>query len=223
MHAQTSWIARWLEGLCLRSVTVSAAILLIMSTLSTSGQEDDKGKANPEAAAGNRETATFGAGCFWCVEAVLEQLEGVLDVRSGYMGGTVKKPTYRQVCLGTTGHAEVVQVDFDPEKISFEKLLEYFWKLHDPTTLNRQGADVGTQYRSAIFYHSAAQKEAALKSKRLLEEAGAYADPIVTEITEASEFYVAEDYHQDFYRLNREYPYCRAVIVPKLDKLGLEK
>ncbi|HUF61371.1 MAG TPA: peptide-methionine (S)-S-oxide reductase MsrA [Verrucomicrobiales bacterium] len=194
-----------------------------MNTTPMPGAEEEAESESRQAPAAKVEKATLGAGCFWCIEAVLEQIEGVSDVESGYMGGRVKNPTYQQVSAGTTGHAEVVQVTFDPAKISFEKLLEYFWKLHDPTTLNRQGADVGTQYRSAIFYHSAEQKEAAVKSKRLLEEKGDYDDRVVTEITEASEFYRAEDYHQDFYRLNRDYPYCRAVIVPKLEKLGLEK
>jgi peptide-methionine (S)-S-oxide reductase len=171
----------------------------------------------------SQEIATFGAGCFWCVEAVLQQLGGVLDVTSGYMGGSVVDPTYRQICTGTTGHAEVVQVTFDPAVITYQKLLEYFWKLHDPTTLNRQGHDVGTQYRSAIFYHSQAQRELAEESKRAIDASGTFDGPIVTEITEAGPFYPAEAYHQDYYRANREQAYCRAVIVPKLDKLGLQK
>ena len=169
------------------------------------------------------EIATFGAGCFWCVEAVLQQLDGVIEVTSGYMGGEVLSPTYKQVCSGTTGHAEVVQVTFDPKRVSYEYLLEYFWKLHDPTTLNRQGNDVGTQYRSAIFYHSEAQREAAEKSKRAAGESGNFSDPIVTEITEAELYYKAEGYHQDYYRLNKQQPYCRYVIVPKLQKLGMEE
>ena len=169
------------------------------------------------------EIATLAAGCFWCVEAFLERLDGVLDVRSGYMGGGVEDPTYEQVCGGGTGHAEVVQVSFDPELLGYRELLEWFWKLHDPTTLNRQGHDVGTQYRSAIFYHSEAQKAAAEKSKDAANRSGAFADPIVTEITAASQFYPAEAYHQDYYRLNKNAGYCRFVIAPKLDKLGLEK
>ena len=167
------------------------------------------------------ETATLGAGCFWCVEAVLEQLDGVTDVVSGYMGGPNPNPTYKEVCTGLTGHAEVVQITFDPSVISYDTLLGYFWQLHDPTTLNRQGADVGTQYRSAIFYHSDAQREAAEKSKTT--HGGDFSDPIVTEISEASEFFPAEDYHQDYYRLNKTAGYCRVVIAPKLDKLGLDK
>jgi len=168
------------------------------------------------------ELATFGAGCFWCVEAVLEQLDGVIDVSSGYTGGKVDDPTYQQVCSGTTGHAEVVQVTFDPKKLRYETLLEWFFKLHDPTTLDRQGADTGTQYRSAIFYHSEAQRVAAVAAKQALDAADAFDAPIVTEITPASTFWEAEDDHQDFYRQNRSSPYCRAVITPKLDKLGLE-
>jgi peptide-methionine (S)-S-oxide reductase len=169
------------------------------------------------------EVATFGAGCFWCVEAVLKQVDGVVSVRSGYMGGTVPNPTYQQVCTGTTGHAEVVEITFDPARISYEKLLAWFWKLHDPTTRNRQGNDVGTQYRSAIFYHTEAQREAAERSKKALEASGAYQNPLVTEITKAGPFYQAEEYHQDYYRLNKQQPYCRYVIAPKLDKLGLEQ
>jgi len=169
------------------------------------------------------EVATFGGGCFWCVEAVLEQMNGVLDVSSGYMGGHVPNPTYKQVCTGETGHAEVAQVTFDPAKISYEQLLDYFWQLHDPTTLNRQGDDVGTQYRSVIFYHSEAQRQAAEESKKALEASGKLASPIVTEITKAGPFYKAEGYHQDYYRLNKSQPYCRAVIAPKLDKLHLAK
>ena len=191
------------------------------ATTEASAMTDD---ATPDATAASddpsREIATFGAGCFWCVEAVLEQIEGVHDVVSGYMGGEVANPTYKEVCTGTTGHAEVVQVHFDPSVVGFADLVEVFWDLHDPTTLNRQGADVGTQYRSAIFYHSEAQREVAEAGK-------AAANPrfdgrIVTEISAASTFYEAEDYHQDYYFANRDQPYCRAVISPKLKKLGLK-
>ena len=167
------------------------------------------------------ERATFGAGCFWCTEAVLEQLPGVLDVVSGYTGGAVSNPSYEQICTGDTGHAEVVQVTFDPARISYEQLLGMFWKLHDPTTLNRQGNDVGTQYRSAIFWHTDAQRQAAEKAKA--DAQSDFLGPIVTEITEASEFFQAEVNHQDYYRLNKSQPYCRYIILPKLDKLGLEK
>jgi peptide-methionine (S)-S-oxide reductase len=165
------------------------------------------------------DTATFGAGCFWCVEAVFASLKGVDKVVSGYSGGKIKNPTYKEVCSGLTGHAEVVRIYFDSTIISFEELLEIFWQTHDPTTLNRQGADVGTQYRSVVFYHNQKQKEIATSVRDFLNANGAFDKSIVTEISEAPEFYVAEDYHQQFYELNKEYPYCRAVILPKMDKL----
>ena len=165
-------------------------------------------------------TATFGAGCFWCVEAVFESLEGVKSVESGYMGGETKNPTYREVSSGQTGHAEVTRIYYDPEKISFASLLDWLWRSHDPTTLNRQGADVGTQYRSAIFYHNEAQRETAEASKKAAQ--AMFDAPIVTEITPASEFYLAEDYHQDYYKQNKSAPYCQMVIRPKLKKLELE-
>ena len=167
----------------------------------------------------NIEQATFGAGCFWCVEAVFEQLDGVVDVRSGYTGGTTENPTYEDICTGKTGHAEVIQIDFDPSLISYENLLDIFWKSHDPTTLNRQGADTGTQYRSAIFYHTEKQKETADNSKENVEKSDLYFDSIVTEITLLTKFYVAENDHQDYYRINQNAPYCQLVIKPKLDKL----
>ncbi len=165
------------------------------------------------------EIATFGAGCFWCVEAVFEQLDGVSSVVSGYMGGSMENPTYDQVCTGRTGHAEVVQIHFDPSVVTYSDLLEMLWRAHDPTTLNRQGADVGTQYRSAIFYHSQAQKQAAEASKKAA--AAEFTQPIVTEITEAATFYAAEDYHQDYFKNNPSAGYCTFVIRPKLKKLGL--
>ena len=167
----------------------------------------------------NIKQATFGAGCFWCVEAVFEQLDGVVDVRSGYTGGTTEYPTYEDICTGKTGHAEVIQIDFDPSLISYENLLDIFWKSHDPTTLNRQGADTGTQYRSAIFYHTEKQKETADNSKENMEKSDLYFDSIVTEITLLTKFYVAENDHQDYYRINQNAPYCQLVIKPKLDKL----
>ncbi|MBP9211427.1 MAG: peptide-methionine (S)-S-oxide reductase MsrA [Bacteroidetes bacterium] len=170
----------------------------------------------------NKETATLGAGCFWCVEAIYERLEGVESVASGYTGGTVKNPTYEQVCTGRTGHAEVIQVTFDPKKISYKELLEVFFKTHDPTTLNRQGADVGTQYRSAIFYHSPEQKAAAEQVKKEIEAAKVWDDPIVTEISPASLFYKAEQYHQNYYDQNSSQPYCMMVINPKLSKFRKE-
>jgi peptide-methionine (S)-S-oxide reductase len=166
------------------------------------------------------ELATFGSGCFWCSEAVLERLDGVLDVVSGYCGGAVDRPTYEQVCTGTTGHAEVVQVTFDPKRITYEHLLEYFFKLHDPTTLNRQGPDEGTQYRSAIFYHSEQQKQVAEQTIAKLQPK--FHNGIVTEVTAAPHFWPAEDYHQDYFTKNPNNRYCRAMIPPKLQKLGLD-
>lgn len=165
------------------------------------------------------EIASFGAGCFWCVEAVFENLDGVKKVESGYMGGHVKDPAYEAVCSGATGHAEIVQITFDPEVIKYETLLDWLWRLHDPTTLNQQGADRGTQYRSAIFYHTEEQKRIAEASKANAQKH--FDDPIVTEITPAAAFYVAENYHQNYYRLNQTAPYCQMVIRPKMDKLGL--
>ncbi|MCS6821849.1 MAG: peptide-methionine (S)-S-oxide reductase MsrA [Microscillaceae bacterium] len=166
----------------------------------------------------NTAIATFGAGCFWCVEAVFQRLEGVEAVYSGYMGGHVENPTYKQVCTGTTGHAEVCRIVYNPEKVSYETLLEVFWAIHDPTTLNRQGNDIGTQYRSVIFYHNDEQKRLAEKAKRELEAAKIFDNPIVTEITPASTFYKAEDYHQNYYNLNSSQPYCVYVAKPKIDK-----
>lgn len=162
--------------------------------------------------------ATFGAGCFWCVEAVFQQLEGVTAVESGYSGGRVKNPTYKAVCTGRTGHAEVCQIRYDPTKISFEELLEVFWKTHDPTTLNRQGNDVGTQYRSVIFYHNDKQKQLAEKYKKKLDEAGIWRSPIVTEISPLINYYKAEDYHQNYFRENPRQGYCQFVIMPKVAK-----
>ncbi len=166
--------------------------------------------------------ATLGAGCYWCVEAVLQQVEGVLGLRSGFMGGAGESPTYEEVCSGTSGHAEVVQVRFDPARLSYADLLAWFWRLHDPTTLNRQGNDTGTQYRSAIFVHDEAQKATALESKAAADASGEHPGPIVTEISPASEFYEASESHQDYYRRNRVQGYCQLVIAPKLDKLGLD-
>ncbi len=164
------------------------------------------------------ETATLGGGCFWCLEAVYLDLEGVAKVRSGYAGGTVENPTYHEVCEGTTGHAEVVQVDFDPEVTSFKEILQVFFTVHDPTTLNRQGADVGTQYRSAIFVHSPEQDSVAREVVETLTREGVWADPIVTEVSPLKTFYRAEDYHEDYFRRNPQQPYCQAVINPKVAK-----
>ena len=164
-------------------------------------------------------TATFGNGCFWCTEAVFQRLKGVHHVVSGFSGGSVKNPTYQQVCTGTTGHAEAIQITYDPKEISYEDLLAVFWHTHDPTTKDRQGNDVGTQYRSAIFYHSDEQKQLAEKNKKKLDESGLFRAPIVTEIVPFTEFFRAEDYHQDYYNQNSRQPYCRAIIGPKLEKL----
>ena len=162
------------------------------------------------------ELATIGGGCFWCMEAIFQRLPGVKSVASGYAGGHTENPTYEQVCSHGTGHAEVIQVEFEPAKISYEQLLDTFWEAHDPTTLNRQGNDVGDQYRSVIFYHSDAQKLAAEKSKAAAQKN--FSSPIVTQIAPLKKFYKAEGYHQDYYRSNPNQGYCRAVIKPKLDK-----
>jgi peptide-methionine (S)-S-oxide reductase len=164
------------------------------------------------------ETATLGGGCFWCVEAVFDDLEGVTDVVSGYSGGRADNPSYEQVCAGTTGHAEVVQVTFDPEVVSFREILEVFFTVHDPTTLNRQGADVGTQYRSAIFYHSPEQKETAERVIEALNAEGIWDDPIVTEVTALERFFPAEAYHQEYFRRNPYQGYCQFVVAPKVAK-----
>lgn len=165
------------------------------------------------------DTATLAAGCFWCVEAVFQRLQGVKEVQSGYTGGHVKNPSYKEVCKGTTGHAEACRIVYDPTKISFLQLLQVFFTTHDPTQLNQQGNDVGTQYRSAIFYHNEEQKQQALTVIRQLNEQKVYDKPIVTEVVPASTFYLAEDYHQNYYNLNSNQMYCRFVIQPKLEKL----
>ena len=167
---------------------------------------------------GKTDTATFGAGCFWCVEAIFQELKGVHSVKSGYAGGFVKNPSYKEVCTGRTGHAEVAQIVYDPSVISFEELLEVFWKTHDPTTLNRQGADMGTQYRSAVFFHNEEQKEKAAFYMKKLDESGAFQNPIVTTIEPYENYYEAEDYHQDYYNNNGSQGYCRMVIQPKVEK-----
>ncbi|TND10559.1 MAG: peptide-methionine (S)-S-oxide reductase [Bacteroidetes bacterium] len=164
------------------------------------------------------DTATFGAGCFWCVEAVFQQMKGVISVASGYSGGTVKNPSYKEVCMGTTGHAEVCQLVYDPKQVSYAELLEVFWGTHDPTTLNRQGADAGTQYRSAIFYHNETQKQTAEQYKKQLNDSKTWPNPVVTEISPFSVFYKAEDYHQDYFNQNGDQPYCQFVVRPKVEK-----
>ena len=170
----------------------------------------------------NLEKATLGAGCFWCIEAIYQDLRGVEKVESGYTGGHIPHPTYREVCNGTTGHAEVAQITFDPEIISLADILYIFWRTHDPTTLNRQGADVGTQYRSAIFYHDEAQKAIAERSLAETEALGLWPNPIVTEIAPLDAFYVAEDYHQNYFKDNAFQPYCQMVIDPKVRKFRKE-
>lgn len=164
------------------------------------------------------EKATLGSGCFWCTETIFEKLSGVESSISGYSGGTTESPSYKEVCSGNTGHAEVVQVTYDPSIISYAELLEVFWKVHDPTTLNKQGNDVGTQYRSVVFYHNEEQKKIAEDYKNKLEIAKIYNSPIVTEITKFDKFYPAENYHQDYYELNKSEPYCSFVITPKVKK-----
>ncbi|MEO8615524.1 MAG: peptide-methionine (S)-S-oxide reductase MsrA [Luteolibacter sp.] len=203
------------------------SLLLLLPTLAscepqkTTMSPDAKVAAKmPEVPAG-AEVATFGAGCFWCIEAAYRQIPSVYSATSGYMGGSVKNPSYDDICSGSTGHAEVVHVVFDPKKVSYEKILTWFWNLHDPTTLNRQGNDVGDQYRSVIFYYSDEQKKTAEASKAAAKEN--FKDPIVTAITKASEFYPAENYHQNYYNENKsKNPYCRFVIEPKLKKLKLD-
>ena len=162
--------------------------------------------------------ATFAGGCFWCMEPPYDELDGVISTISGYTGGTKKKPTYEQVSAGTTGHAEAVEITYDPKKISYDELLEIFWKTHDPTTLNKQGADEGTQYRSVIYYHNDQQKQLAEHYKKKLDSEKIFNGPIVTEISPATTFYKAEDYHQNYYNLNQDQPYCSYVITPKLEK-----
>lgn len=171
---------------------------------------------------GSLETATLAGGCFWCTQAIFKRLKGVKEAISGYAGGRVDHPSYEDVSSGDTGHVESIQIKFDPKVISFEKLLEVFFKLHDPTTLNRQGADVGEQYRSAIFYHDQSQREVAEKSKEKIERSGIYQNPIVTELIPYSNFYQAEEEYQNFYEKNPQYGYCKIIIDPKIQKLYKE-
>jgi len=186
-------------------------IILILLTVIAVSQVRAQGKKT--------EKATFGMGCFWCTEAIFQRLKGVVSVKSGYEGGTLSNPTYEEVCTGATGHAEVLEITYNPMVISYDDLLEVFWKSHDPTTLNRQGADSGTQYRSVIFYHSAEQKAAAEKYKAELNKTNAYGKKVVTAIEAAKPFYVAENYHQNYFNKNGSEPYCRLVIQPKIEKL----
>lgn len=205
----------------LRLVAIAATLLLGVASCQ---RPPEKGPAAATESPGSAspttiQAATFGNGCFWCTEAVFLRLKGVLSAKSGYSGGAVDNPTYKQICTGTTGHAEVIQIAFDPAVISYKDLLAVFFQTHDPTTLNRQGNDVGTQYRSVIFYHDDAQKQTAIAAKKALDEAKIYPDPIVTEISPAAKFYSAEDYHQDYFANNEFQPYCQFVIRPKLEKL----
>lgn len=206
--------------------TMLAGMMLILTTFGSCAQKENtkqmmSNDLNVSLPAGVKaDTATFGTGCFWCTEAIFQQLDGVLKVSSGYSGGHVENPTYKQVCEGNTGHAEVIQIVYDPSKITFDELLEAFWQSHDPTTLNRQGNDVGPQYRSVIFYHNDEQKTKAEKYKAELDKSKAFDKPIVTEISPSSTFYVAENYHQDYYNNNGSQPYCYYVIRPKLEKFN---
>jgi peptide-methionine (S)-S-oxide reductase len=203
----------------LKRYTPCIAGFLLLAAMAACGGASSKDSIGIQNKSTMKNIATFGAGCFWCVEAVFQNLEGVESVVSGYMGGKISNPTYREVCSGLTGHAEVVQIHYDSSKIKFEELLEVFWQTHDPTTLNRQGNDVGTQYRSVIFYHNDTQKELAETYKKELDKAGVFADPVVTEISPAVIFYKAENYHQNYYNENGTEPYCLIVIRPKVEKV----
>ncbi|MDH4058636.1 MAG: peptide-methionine (S)-S-oxide reductase MsrA [Cyclobacteriaceae bacterium] len=194
---------------------VSFFLLILFAGVSGAQQKDNSNKSVMNK---GLTLATFGSGCFWCTEAVFQRVNGIEKVVSGYMGGSVKNPSYKEVTTGQTGHAEVTQLSYDAGKISFEELLEIFWGTHDPTTLNRQGADVGTQYRSVIFYHTEEQKRLSEAYKKKLDISGAFDKPLVTEIASAEEFYPAEDYHQNYYNLNNNAGYCTYVIQPKLEK-----
>jgi peptide-methionine (S)-S-oxide reductase len=200
--------------------TVCSAILLLSFIFPSCAQVTSQKDHVPQPATSTsfNDIATFANGCFWCTEAIFEQLKGVVKVTSGYMGGNTPNPTYETVSAGTTGYAECLQIMYDSTIITYDELLEVFWETHDPTTLNRQGADIGTQYRSAVFYHTPAQQSKAAHYKNALNSSGVYSKPVVTEITPASKFYPAEDYHQSYYRNNTNAPYCRVVITPKIEK-----
>ncbi len=193
-------------------------ISLSFSSCAQQKKKEVSTKSQKIMSSSNLDTATFGAGCFWCVEAQFQLLDGVQSVTSGFSGGTVKNPSYREVCDGRTGHAEVCQVVYDKTKLSYSDMLQAFWKSHDPTQLNRQGNDVGTQYRSVIFYHSEEQHKLAEELKAKLNASGAYENPVVTEISPFTVFYKAEDYHQNYFNANGDAPYCHFVIQPKVDK-----
>lgn len=223
-----TWLAFTLDPQSRRSVVVrllagfmGMAIVSMGMGQKTMAEETDSGKSKPAETKtddANLEKATFGGGCFWCTEAVFQRLKGVKSVVSGYSGGKNKNPTYEQVCSGRTGHAEVIQITYDPKLVTYPELLEVFWKTHDPTTLNRQGADRGTQYRSVVFYHNEKQKKLATEYKEKLDESGAFKSAIVTEISPLTEFYRGEDYHQNYYNDNPANPYCSTVIKYKVDK-----
>ena len=201
-----------------KSIAVVFIFTFLSCNLSAEKKVENKKLTQNTIAMNTLEFATFGNGCFWCTEAIFEQLEGVTKVESGYAGGAVKNPSYKEVCSGNTGHAEVIRLTYNPEVISFRELLDVFFNTHDPTTLNRQGADVGTQYRSAIFYHNESQKNEAEKMIVDLENEKIFDNKIVTEITAINNYYAAENYHQDYYNNNKNEGYCRMVINPKLDK-----
>jgi peptide-methionine (S)-S-oxide reductase len=194
------------------------SVLLLQNACRSADKPANKTTMTKVTIPAHADTATFGAGCFWCVEAIFSELKGVLSVTSGYSGGHIKNPSYKEVCNGTTGHAEVCQIVYDPKIISFETLLSVFWQTHDPTTPNRQGNDIGTQYRSVIFYHNDEQKMLAEKYLLELTRSGAFANPVITEISPYTVFYAAEDYHQEYFSLNGEEPYCRMVVAPKVEK-----
>ena len=196
----------------MKTIGVCLALGLVLGTIASGAAQTN----NMEKTTHPTETATLGGGCFWCTEAIFQMLPGVKSVASGYAGGTTENPSYKEVCTGNTGHAEVIQVTYDPQVVSYEKILETFWDAHDPTTLNRQGHDAGTQYRSIILYNNEAQKVAAEKSKA--EAQKHFSSPIVTQIVPLKKFYKAEGYHQDYYRSNPDQPYCRFVIRPKVEK-----
>jgi peptide-methionine (S)-S-oxide reductase len=206
---------RWLTclGLILLACGCQRSSILEITAMAADNPSDSKKSEKLE-------TATFGEGCFWCCEAVFQRLKGVKSVVSGYSGGNVDKPTYEQVCTGRTGHAEVIQITFDPNEIKFEDLLKVFWQTHDPTTLNRQGHDSGTQYRSAVFYHNEDQHRIAEEYKKQLDKSGTFKSPIVTEITPIKNFFPAEKYHQDYFNLNPSQQYCQFVIRPKVEKFN---
>lgn len=195
-------------------------VISLVTLTSCAGKKNDRPlmAALPAETAAKKDTATFGNGCFWCTEAIFQQVDGVIKVESGYSGGHVDNPTYKEVCTGTTGHAECLNIIYDPAKISFDELLEIFWQTHDPTTLDRQGNDVGPQYRSVIFYHNEEQKALAEKYKEALNKSGAFDAPIVTTFEPFTVFYKAENYHQNYYNENGSEPYCQFVVRPKVEK-----